>query len=59
MPIPATIAAAFIRIAAPAHAENANWPSYREGDFVIKGYEFTSGESLPELNLHYRTLGTA
>lgn len=27
------------------------------GDFVIKGFKFTSGEVLPELRLHYRTLG--
>jgi homoserine O-acetyltransferase/O-succinyltransferase len=27
------------------------------GDFVIKNYRFTSGEVLPALRLHYRTLG--
>jgi homoserine O-acetyltransferase len=27
------------------------------GDFVIKNYRFTSGEVLPTLRLHYRTLG--
>jgi homoserine O-acetyltransferase/O-succinyltransferase len=30
-----------------------------EGDFVIKNFPFTSGEKLPELRIHYRTLGTA
>lgn len=29
-----------------------------EGDFVIRNFVFTSGETLPELKLHYRTLGT-
>ena len=29
-----------------------------EGDFVIKNFTFTSGESLPEVRIHYRTLGT-
>ena len=29
-----------------------------EGDFVIKDFTFTSGEKLPELRIHYRTLGT-
>jgi homoserine O-acetyltransferase len=29
-----------------------------EGDFVIKNFRFTSGETLPELRMHYRTLGT-
>jgi homoserine O-acetyltransferase len=37
---------------------HAKWPNYREGDFVIRNYVFCSGERLPELNLHYRTLGT-
>ena len=34
------------------------WPNYYEGDFVIRNYVFRSGETLPELKLHYRTLGT-
>jgi homoserine O-acetyltransferase len=29
----------------------------REGDFVVKDFRFASGERLPELRLHYRTLG--
>src|ERR1700719_4243992 len=35
------------------------WPNYQEGDFVITDYVFRTGEALPELKLHYRTLGTA
>jgi homoserine O-acetyltransferase len=27
------------------------------GDYVIKDFKFASGEVLPELKLHYRTLG--
>ena len=27
------------------------------GDFVIRDFRFTTGETLPELKLHYRTLG--
>ena len=34
------------------------WPNYREADFSIKDYRFASGELLPELRLHYRTMGT-
>jgi homoserine O-acetyltransferase/O-succinyltransferase len=30
----------------------------QQGDFIIKNFRFTSGEVLPELRLHYRTLGT-
>src|SRR2546423_10160503 len=29
-----------------------------EGDFVLRNFRFASGETLPELRLHYRTLGT-
>ena len=35
------------------------WPNYQEGDFVITDYVFRTAETLPELKLHYRTLGTA
>ena len=28
-----------------------------EGDYVVRDFKFTSGETLPELRLHYRTLG--
>ena len=55
------LAAALIAAAVPAlaAADNTNWPNYREGDFVIADYRFTSGETLAELKPHYRTLGTA
>jgi homoserine O-acetyltransferase/O-succinyltransferase len=39
-------------------ADAAKWPNYREDDFVIRNYVFRSGETLPELRLHWRTLGT-
>src|SRR5262245_47257573 len=29
-----------------------------EGDFMIPNFRFESGETLPELKLHYRTIGT-
>lgn len=44
---------------AAATADGTRWPNYREGDFVLRNYRFRSGETLPELTLHYRTLGTA
>jgi homoserine O-acetyltransferase/O-succinyltransferase len=37
---------------------NTNWPGYQTGDYLIKNYKFASGESLPELKLHYRVIGT-
>ena len=33
-------------------------PAPAEGDFVIRNFAFTSGETLPELRIHYRTFGT-
>ena len=44
---------------ASAHANRPQWLNYQEGDFVITDYVFRTGETLPELKLHYRTLGTA
>ena len=35
------------------------WPAYQEGDYVVNNYKFASGENLPEVKLHYRTIGTA
>jgi homoserine O-acetyltransferase len=40
-----------------AQAAPASRPQPVEADFVIKDFRFTSGETLPELRLHYRTLG--
>ena len=41
---------------APAPASTKVWPT-REGDVVLKDFRFRSGESLPELRIHYTTLG--
>ena len=51
MPAPAA------HIAAPPQL--ASSPNYQEGDFIIPNYKFVSGETLPQLKLHYRTLGSA
>ncbi len=59
--IRAAFAAALIGVAAPVLAapENTNWLNYQEGDFFIKDYKFASGQTLSQLKLHYRTLGSA
>jgi homoserine O-acetyltransferase/O-succinyltransferase len=59
MTVPALVAALLLLAAAPAAAQTTPWPNLREGDFVLKDFAFASGEVLPELKLHYRTLGTA
>jgi len=35
----------------------AQYAAPEEGDFIIRNFRFTSGEILPELRMHYRTLG--
>jgi homoserine O-acetyltransferase/O-succinyltransferase len=40
-------------------ADNAaNWPAPHEGDFVIHNFRFQSGETMPDVRMHYTTLGT-
>ena len=36
----------------------ATYPAPVEADQVIRNFRFASGETLPELRLHYRTIGT-
>jgi homoserine O-acetyltransferase len=37
----------------------ADYPARAEGDYTIRDFKFTSGETLPELRIHYGTLGKA
>src|SRR5580700_57105 len=61
MLIRALIIAVLAGFAGPALAAdvNTNWPGYQTGDYTIQNYKFVSGETLSELKLHYRTIGTA
>ncbi len=36
----------------------ADYPAPQEGNFAVKDFPFKSGERIPELKLHYYTLGT-
>jgi len=36
----------------------ADYPAVQSGDYILRDFHFKSGESLPELRLHYRALGT-
>src|SRR5258705_13943623 len=38
-------------------ARTADYPAPREGDFVVRDFKFKSGESLPELRIHYHAFG--
>jgi homoserine O-acetyltransferase len=46
----------FVFVNLPALAQNQLAPA--QGDYVLRDFKFASGESLAELKLHYRTLGT-
>lgn len=39
-------------------ADSAEYPRPVEGDYAIRDFHFASGERLPEVRMHYRTVGT-
>jgi homoserine O-acetyltransferase/O-succinyltransferase len=49
--------AAFPAPGRQATAVSQNWPAPQEGDYIVHDFHFQSGERLPEVRLHYRTLG--
>jgi homoserine O-acetyltransferase/O-succinyltransferase len=48
-----------LSLAASAAVAQTSWPNQQDGDYTIRDFRFGSGETLPELRLHYRTIGTA
>ncbi|MGC2538378.1 MAG: alpha/beta fold hydrolase, partial [Candidatus Sulfotelmatobacter sp.] len=44
--------------AAPSAQQPSQLPSPKEGDYVSHDFHFKSGETLPELRIHYATFGT-
>ncbi len=44
-------------VALPAFAQAQSVSAAREADFVAKNHRFESGEVLPEVTIHYRTIG--
>ena len=55
------LAAVAMLAAAPAMAQTPaapHWPNQQEADFVMRDFHFADGESLPELKMHYMTIGT-
>jgi homoserine O-acetyltransferase len=43
-------------VASPLHA--AEYPEPMSADYLMTDYRFATGETLPELRIHYRTLGS-
>jgi homoserine O-acetyltransferase len=55
-------AAIFLLGAAPSRGQQVDksaqaWPAPQEGDFLVHDFHFQSGETLPEVRIHYHTLG--
>jgi homoserine O-acetyltransferase/O-succinyltransferase len=51
----AALIAAFTLVSVKAMA--ADYPAPKEGDWVAKDFKFHTGETIPELKLHYTTVG--
>src|SRR5437762_6163959 len=49
---------ALLLLCAAPSARAAEFPAPTEADFVVRNFTFASGDMLPSLNLHYRTIGT-
>src|SRR5207249_8995584 len=50
-------AAALLVITTVGAIRAADYPPPTEADYTIRDFKFASGEALPELRIHYRTLG--
>jgi homoserine O-acetyltransferase/O-succinyltransferase len=48
----------FIAWSVLASVDAAEYPAPAQGDFLVQDFHFASDEKLPELRLHYRTIGT-
>ena len=60
MSVRALLTAALLAAALPAQAQEPKaWPGYQESDYIVSNYKFTDGQTLPEVKIHYRTIGTA
>ena len=55
------LASAALIVCAAATGAQAQtvWPNQRDADFIVRDFRFASGETLPELRIHYITLGSA
>jgi homoserine O-acetyltransferase len=56
-PVHIRIAGALVFLLTSALASAADYPAPKEGDWVARAFRFHTGEIMPELRLHYRTVG--
>src|SRR5580693_4721747 len=54
----ASLCLATVCVAQQSPSPSAPKPTPQEGDYVSRDFHFKSGETLPELRLHYATFGT-
>ncbi len=52
------VAAGAVLALAAFAAMAADYPAPKEGSFVAKDFRFHTGEVLPEVRLHYRTIAS-
>ena len=53
----AIVACSLTLLLAPPSARAADHPAPKEGDWVVRDFRFHTGENLPELRIHYTTVG--
>jgi homoserine O-acetyltransferase/O-succinyltransferase len=58
MPSSKAILVLLLAVAGPSGVRAQSYPTPAESDFVVRAFRFQSGETLPEVRLHYRTVGT-
>lgn len=51
------VVALFTPFALAQNTQQTHWDTH-EGDFIVHNFHFNDGETIPELRLHYTTLGT-
>src|ERR1700730_2524303 len=51
------VAVAFVLVLIAAPAVAADYPAPKQGDWVTRDFKFHTGEVMPELSLHYTTIG--
>lgn len=51
------IGALAVTVALVGMAAAADYPAPKEGDYIARDFRFSTGETLPEVKLHYTTIG--